>query len=58
MVRSLCAVILGNDTNSGGIKGVGPSIVTTLMNDIYKRLEALTEDDILTQIYDWIKSKK
>lgn len=58
MVRALCAIIIGNDTNQGGIKGVGPLLVAKTIIDIYKKSEALTEDDIITQIYGWIKSKK
>ena len=36
MVRALCAAILGNDTNPGGIKGVCPLLLANTINDIYK----------------------
>lgn len=53
MTRAACAVILGNDANPGGIKGVGPSIVAITINNFHKnKSEALIENDILIQLYN------
>jgi len=36
MIRALCAVCLGNDTNPGGISGVGPVMLMKQILEIYK----------------------
>ena len=56
-IRALCAVALGNDTNPGGINGIGPSTLAKEVSKLYADDGENLMENIHYNFLDWISEK-